>query len=41
VLLTRLDRLRALAFDHNLPPSEALGRLRDAYRDYDEGGGGQ
>jgi hypothetical protein len=24
-----------LAFDRTLPASEALGRIRDAYRDYD------
>jgi hypothetical protein len=27
-----------LAFDRNLPPSEALGRIRDAFRSYDEEG---
>jgi hypothetical protein len=27
-----------LAFDRTLPPSEALGRIRDAFHDYDEGG---
>jgi hypothetical protein len=25
-----------LAFDRNLPPSEALGRIRDHFRSYDE-----
>jgi hypothetical protein len=27
--------VRRLAFDRTLPPSEALGRIRDAYHDYD------
>jgi hypothetical protein len=27
--------VRRLAFDRTLPPSEALGRIGDAYRDYD------
>jgi hypothetical protein len=27
------------AFDRTLPPSEALGRIRDAYHDYDHEGG--
>ncbi len=26
------------AFDRTLPPSEALGRIRDQFRSYDEGG---
>jgi hypothetical protein len=26
-----------LAFDRTAPPSEALGRIRDAFRAYDEG----
>jgi hypothetical protein len=30
--------VRRLAFDRTLPPSEALGRIRDAYRDYGEVG---
>jgi hypothetical protein len=32
----RTRAIRRLAFDHNLPPSEALGRIRDAYHDYDQ-----
>jgi hypothetical protein len=31
-LFTRLDRIRALAFDRTLPPPEALGRIRDGCR---------
>jgi hypothetical protein len=27
--------IRQLAFDRILPPSEALGRIRDAFADYD------
>jgi hypothetical protein len=27
------------AFDRTLPPSEALGRIRDAFQDYDQQGG--
>jgi hypothetical protein len=37
-LLGLVGAVRRLAFDRNLPPAEALGRIRDAYRDYDEGG---
>jgi hypothetical protein len=29
--------VRRLAFDDTLPPLEALGRIRDAYRGYDDG----
>ena len=29
-----------LAFDRTLPPTEALGRIRDAFHDYDGGVGG-
>jgi hypothetical protein len=29
--------VRLLAFDRNLLPSEALGRIRDAFADYDAG----
>ena len=36
-VLTLVGAVRRLAFDRNLPPAEALGRIRDAYRDYDEG----
>jgi hypothetical protein len=35
-LLRLVGAVRRLAFDRNLPP-EALGRTRDAFRDYDEG----
>jgi hypothetical protein len=34
-LLTLVGSVRRLAFDRTLPPSEALGRIRDAFRDYD------
>jgi hypothetical protein len=34
-LLTLAGAVRRLAFDRTLPPSEALGRIGDAYRDYD------
>jgi hypothetical protein len=27
--------VRRLAFDRSLPPSEALGRIRDAFHEYD------
>jgi hypothetical protein len=27
--------VRRLAFDRTFPPSEALGRIRDAFHDYD------
>jgi hypothetical protein len=27
-----------LAFDNSLPPAEAMGRIRDAFQDYDQGG---
>jgi hypothetical protein len=37
-LLYLVGAVRRLAFDRNLPPPEALGRIRDAYRDYDRGG---
>jgi hypothetical protein len=30
--------VRRLAFDRNLPPSEAMGRIRDALQDYDQQG---
>ena len=33
-LLTLVGAVRRLAFDRTLPPPEALGRIRDAYRDY-------
>ena len=36
-LLRLVSAVRRLAFDRTLPASEALGRIRDAYRDYDEG----
>jgi hypothetical protein len=34
-LLRPVGAVRRLAFDRTLPPSEALGRIRDAYHDYD------
>jgi hypothetical protein len=36
-LLALLDGIRAVAFDRSLPTSEALGRIRDAFNDYDRG----
>jgi hypothetical protein len=30
--------IRRLAFDRTLPPLEALGRIRDAFQDYDNAG---
>ena len=33
-LLTLVGEIRRLAFG-NLPPVEALGRIRDAFREYD------
>jgi hypothetical protein len=36
-LLTLVGAVRRLAFDRTLPPPEALGRIRDAYHDYDAG----
>jgi hypothetical protein len=38
-LLTLVGAVRRLAFDHRLPPSEALGRIRDAFQNYDQQGG--
>ena len=38
-LLTLVGAVRLLAFDHTLPAPEALGRIRDAYQDYDQAGG--
>ena len=32
-----LTLLGAVAFDRSLPPQEALGRIRDAFRSYDDG----
>ena len=37
-LLRLVGAVRRLAFDTSLPPPEALGRIRDAYRDYDQQG---
>jgi hypothetical protein len=34
-LLRLVGAVRRLAFDRTLPASEALGRIRDAYADYD------
>jgi hypothetical protein len=39
-LLTLVGNIRRLAFDQSLPPSEALGRIRDAYHDYEQQHGG-
>ena len=36
-LLTLVRAVRRLAFDRTLPASEALGRIRDAFADYDAG----
>jgi hypothetical protein len=38
-LLTLVGAVRRLAFDTSLPPTEALGRIRDAFQDYDQAGG--
>ena len=35
--LTLVGAVRLLAFDRSLPPTEAMGRIRDAYREYDGG----
>ncbi len=40
-LLRLVGAVRRLAFDRTLPPSEALGRIRDAFQDYDQQGGMQ
>jgi hypothetical protein len=37
-LLTLVGAVRRLAFDHTLPAPEALGRIRDAFTDYDQQG---
>ena len=34
-LLRLVGAVRRLAFDRTLPPSKALGRIRDAFADYD------
>lgn len=36
-LLRLVGTVRRLAFDRSLPPSEAVGRIRDAFADYDAG----
>jgi hypothetical protein len=36
-LLRLVGAVRLLAFDRTLPPSEALGRIRDTFTDYDAG----
>ncbi len=38
-LLTLVGAVRRLAFDTSLPPIEAMGRIRDAFADYDQQGG--
>jgi hypothetical protein len=35
----RRQVVRRLAFDRTLPAAEAMGRIRDAYHDYDKLGG--
>jgi hypothetical protein len=37
-MLGLVGAVRRLAFDRNLPPSEAMGRIRDAFHDYDHQG---
>ena len=37
-LLTLVGTVRRLAFDTSLPPTEALGSIRDAVHDYDSQG---
>ena len=34
-VLELIGEVRRLAFDRTMPPTEALGRIRDAFRDYD------
>jgi hypothetical protein len=34
-LLGPVGAVRRLAFDRNLPPDDALRRIRDAFADYD------
>jgi hypothetical protein len=36
-LLALVGVIRRLAFDSSLPPVGAIGRIRDAFHDYDEG----
>jgi hypothetical protein len=36
-LLTLVGAIRRLAYDRTLSPADALGRIRDAFRAYDEG----
>jgi hypothetical protein len=40
-LLALVGAVRRLAFDTSLPPEEAMGRIRDAFQDYDQQGGMQ
>ena len=35
-LLRLVGAVRRLAFARTLPPSEAMGRIRDAFLDYDQ-----
>jgi hypothetical protein len=37
-LVRLVGAVHRLAFDRNLPPSEALGRIRDQFRSYDKVG---
>jgi hypothetical protein len=39
-LLALVGAVRRLAHDRTLSPSEALGRIRDAFHDYEGGRGG-
>jgi hypothetical protein len=38
-LLRLVGAVRRLAFDTSLAPAEAMGRIRDAFQDYDQQGG--
>ena len=38
-LLRLTTTVRRLAFDTSLPAAEAMGRIRDAFQDYDQQGG--
>ena len=38
-LLRLVGAVRRLAFDISLPPTKAMGRIRDAFQDYEHRGG--